>query len=451
MPPGWYTIPGAPGQLRYWDGRTWLPPHLAPYMGQQGVPQGAPHLASQGASHGAPQGTPANHPPQYPMPQSTDARGPVPQFAPHPAGQSYPAGPAYQYGQQGPGPGYQHGQQGPRRGNGRGCLIVSLVLLGVLMLGIVAACVGVQAVIGRLADETKDYADGIAVADGHYVFEERPSFPAMLEHVTEIQDLYTDAQLEGTMAQLAPNGVARGEAYVEEFIWTINTQYISVQFLRSKSSTDAQELDDLIAGIVERVDLLESEFLAGSDLSPLPGVTRPDGTSTDAGTSLEPETQTSMKDAEQFARDFVPQLGADGTYLAAADELYAEFGMVIDYDYAKGGDYCLRGDTTWVLASFCPVVPDRVFVNTAHGAYPAMYADLEYINILKHELAHRRIFDICGTTRPPIAGGSVEAVTSSYADLILGSDIDESTKPPEYARSTASDEAALALSEGRCS
>lgn len=163
--------------------------------------------------------------------------------------------------------------------------------------------------------------------------------------------------------------------------------------------------------------------------------------------------------AADFAADnartaaFVAEPSADGTYLQAARELAAFSGVTLDEDYSGLFVACPdRERNDAAIASVCPLDLSRIFVNTEHTVYDSFIRRIQFIDTIRHELAHIQIGRICGEVAPPVAGDRYEAVTSSYADAHLGLDADRwnADAMAGYGTDAESDRIAADIAAGEC-
>lgn len=174
-------------------------------------------------------------------------------------------------------------------------------------------------------------------------------------------------------------------------------------------------------------------------------------------------TGADFDEANETLRNFDPELGPDGTYKDAAEEMAALFDVEIAWTVAEGTRELTcdpPGELT--IASICGWYPNLIVVNEQHAAYDTWVSSDQIINTMKHELSHVQIRRICDTTRPPIAEGFHEAVTESYSvrqmdatptsnDEHDGHDHEVDEALDAYIPTPESDAAADAIYEGRCS
>jgi hypothetical protein len=156
--------------------------------------------------------------------------------------------------------------------------------------------------------------------------------------------------------------------------------------------------------------------------------------------------------AENLARSYNAQIGDDGTYRQASEDIAAIFGITIDYNFQNLYQYCsgtnLAEEETF--AAFCPTVKNKIFVNSAINGFSYAARTMYYPSAIRHEMAHFIIGEICagqGGIMPAIAGHAIEAVTSSFAVLFLGADRNQlnSVDNAEYQMTTNSDLIAIAI------
>lgn len=287
--------------------------------------------------------------------------------------------------------------------------------------------------------------------------DDRPGFYPMIDHITAMYDGYLAEFKSGSIARYFPDGY--DESYAKDFLYILADQKAATSFMGSQSSTSADDLDLTIKSFVHDADVVEQKFLAHQDLGVTISIKRSDGTSYESdgtfdggGAAIAPAA-----DAELFASTFDPQIGADGTYRDAIDQLTNAFGMFASYDYQRIHGLCpvdtVIGDVN-TAAAFCQLDPDLVYINPDQQEYARGMTDGSMIDVVKHELSHARIFDLCGTMAPPVAGASYEGVTNSYAALFLGADRDVlytgGPEFPQYQMSADTDNAAQLIHDGNC-
>jgi hypothetical protein len=158
---------------------------------------------------------------------------------------------------------------------------------------------------------------------------------------------------------------------------------------------------------------------------------------------------------EAWARGFSGTLDSNGTYLTSASQLVEYFDMYLDYNWANILNKCIGTENdSNIIAAYCHATPDVVYVNQNSTNYASAIRGSFFISTIKHEISHHIIASICGTTRPSIAGSSVEGVTNSYANIFLGANEKNEyyVGYPEYYMSDTTDSIARAIhDEKRCS
>lgn len=118
----------------------------------------------------------------------------------------------------------------------------------------------------------------------------------------------------------------------------------------------------------------------------------------------------------------------------------------------NGGD----NDNDLVIGFFCGSQANRNEVNmlVTHPEWPMVESSPLLVDYTKHELAHRSIMIVCGTTEPTIAADRTEAVTNSYAVQFLGASreriADSQQGLAAYAMDAQSDQIAQAIHSGTC-
>ncbi|MBW3095549.1 hypothetical protein KIH75_09470 [Bifidobacterium sp. 64T4] len=120
------------------------------------------------------------------------------------------------------------------------------------------------------------------------------------------------------------------------------------------------------------------------------------------------------------------------------------------------GDQDNGSDSSQVIGFFCGAQATRNEVNllVTHPDWPQVERSPLVVDDTKHELSHRSIMIVCGTTEPTIAANRMEAVTNSYAVLFYGADRERIANSQqglyEYAMDAQSDAIAQAIHDGRC-
>ena len=97
---------------------------------------------------------------------------------------------------------------------------------------------------------------------------------------------------------------------------------------------------------------------------------------------------------------------------------------------------------------------NEVNMLVTHPQWPAVERSPLLVDYTKHELAHRSIMIVCGTTEPANAANRTEAVTNSYAVQFLGASreriADSQQGLAAYAMDAQSDQIAQAIHDGTC-
>lgn len=412
-PPGWYPNPNDPSTQRWWDGGRWTE-HVAPAPQQAPGPQ-----APQYATH------PSPHPAGYPMV--------------HPR---------------------------KRRSAAGWIVAVALLLVGVVA---VAPFLVRNAFSGAVGDG--DYTVPTVGPNDAPVFyiADRPDFADMAAFVDGLYETYSQQLENGSIYEYVDNSDA-GTNYAQTFVYAL----LDVQQANSwnVSSTNAAELDDTIAGRRHRAAEFERRFLLGEDLGFSISVTGSDG-ATNHYTGVPPTPPATIEppatpvpspepppaeqptqapepvDPEEYARQYVPVVGEDGTYRTAAYELTQAFGMEYTFEFDYLFDYCAwTPETEQSQGAFCTATPHWVYVNLE--AFPDIASNPSFDDVIRHELAHRRIFDFCGTLSPPIAGTAWEGVTNAYAVAYLGANADELLQDGPYLITDEAMAIAEAIHGGTC-
>ena len=251
---------------------------------------------------------------------------------------------------------------------------------------------------------------------------DRPGFDAADRLVNEMHERYSnEASADYAYDQVAQTTEAKYYAY--DFLVILTDFKGAFRFMPlGTESTNPAELDAKIQYYVDEVTELERKFLAGEDLGVTISITKADGSVyTSDGTNT---AAASTDAAEEFARGFTGAPDAAGSYAASAEQLAAEFGLSLTYDFTSIYAKCSHsgGSTENIVAAYCHVTPELIYVNTEWFDYPDNLNEASFVDSIKHELAHRLIGTICDTASPPITGSANEGVANSFAVLFLGAD-----------------------------
>lgn len=256
--------------------------------------------------------------------------------------------------------------------------------------------------------------------------EDRPSYEKLISDLDYKIANYKHLLKTGEVYEKVDGKV--DEAYVNAFIFTLVDYRGALRFGAIGSSYNPLELDDRIYGWQHEVDALEQKFLKAEDLGVSWTITDSSGeTKTYEGKPAHDPTDTddtaTVDDPFAFATNYPEELDENGTYITAGEEIAAAFGISVIHGVAELGNYCPNAiDYGDVLGLYCSATPDIVWIpsDVEDGYYPEQYAELRYIDTIKHEIAHDLIMETCNTTSPPIAGARYEGLTNSYAVLHLG-------------------------------
>lgn len=114
-------------------------------------------------------------------------------------------------------------------------------------------------------------------------------------------------------------------------------------------------------------------------------------------------------------------------------------------------------DNDLVIGFFCggeQANRNEVNMLVTHPEWPMVESSPLLVDYTKHELAHRSIMIVCGTTEPTIAANRTEAVTNSYAVQFLGASreriADSQQGLAAYAMDAQSDQIAQSIHSGTC-
>lgn len=292
---------------------------------------------------------------------------------------------------------------------------------------------------------------------------ERAAYQPMVDHVDELMKKYQELQRSGQLWTVAPHGKDTDPEYQRAFVFMLTDMRAALRFGAVGESTDVVELDEMIAGYRVRVDQIEADFLAGRPLKPphLQEVDKEVILTAEPKTAPPPPKEPTDPKQLALAREkriaaFQAQPDATGSYRQAGEQLAAIYGMRVDYTWENLYRACRSGGRIdYAVAAYCSASPDVTYINTKKSSYPRYYSDPRYIDTIRHEIAHRRIHERCGTTSPPIAGRIYEGVTNSYAVKYLGANRerlqDNDPAHPEYRMSEATDRIAEQIAQGKCS
>ena len=157
---------------------------------------------------------------------------------------------------------------------------------------------------------------------------------------------------------------------------------------------------------------------------------------------------------EQQIAAFQGQPGPDGTYTQSGEQMLSIAGLHADYDFQSIGNYCpsMTADQ-YTFAAYCEKKTDTVFVNTGHEAYPYVVRSPQYLDELRHEIAHYLVYSRCDTAAPPLHT-ETEGMANSYAVMYLGANRDTLNSTgasfPAYAMNEQTDQAAASAHAGTC-
>lgn len=88
-------------------------------------------------------------------------------------------------------------------------------------------------------------------------------------------------------------------------------------------------------------------------------------------------------------------------YLQSGEQMLSIVGLHADYDFQSMGNYCPSTQADrYAFAAFCEGKADTNFVNTGHEAYPYVVRSTQYLDELRHEIAHYLVYSRCETSVP---------------------------------------------------
>jgi hypothetical protein len=163
----------------------------------------------------------------------------------------------------------------------------------------------------------------------------------------------------------------------------------------------------------------------------------------------------SLAESEELAREFSARPDSNGSFVASGLELAWLFGVNVEWSTSMSDSRCAdpNADGTTV-AWYCSGGEPTIVLNRDANVMPMHLYDPEFIDTMKHELAHHSITERCGTSRPAAAGARPEGVTNSYAIIILDADrgrLEESAESfPDYQFDATTNAAAREIFLGSC-
>lgn len=325
-----------------------------------------------------------------------------------------------------------------------------------LVIALVAACLLGLLAVGAAVLRPVFTAAPEASAPPRFLMAELPGYGAAVAETRNTVNRYALAAKTEKPGFLLP-GTPAGRDYVLEFQADLSDRLTALQKMADRSSEDQAVLRRDMITVLGSVRALEKNYLAQAPLG-LKGQFKDPSTGKAhafAGTAS-PKTENARLEA--LARDFVPAADADGSYIPSAEALVRSFGLSVNWDFAQLKKSCpdSKEPDQYVVASFCTGAPRVIYGNRATAAADHVFYSPVVVSVMKHELSHYRITQICGTPQPARAGDSVEAVTNSYAVLFLGASYDdlqpfEGSPHPEYRMTPQSDAIAKKLHAGSCS
>lgn len=295
---------------------------------------------------------------------------------------------------------------------------------------LIASCVGMIAALIALvlvivSPEHQRAAPVPTAAD-------RPTFPALGQHVAALVRTYDGAWRNGTIADVAPRGAATPIDYSHAFVGLVDEESQTVDRLRERTGTDA-ELDKLIADEAHRVDDLEARYKAGKALGRAARIKESDrvtfvhdGTYDGLGTYT---TDFDRAGFETFARTFTPTKGSDGTYADSGHAFTTHGGVGFSgiWDLSMTCPQRMRpkAPLTTLVSYYCDASPTTVYLNSHNPEYTRLVRTPEFIDMLRTRMADRSIASICGPSSPPVAAsfekaGHHDALANAYAARYLG-------------------------------
>ncbi|KIP52350.1 hypothetical protein [Leucobacter komagatae] len=290
---------------------------------------------------------------------------------------------------------------------------------------------------------------------------EHPSFAAAEEFVTGTYERYA-AMSEEEISEFFPHGRAGyNEDYAGAFVEFLSSQTKELRLtavVRASEPEIATAIQDVVDGTTE----FERKFLAQEFFNRKIIVQLPDGSRYSHMGEYYPQGSDAYNaEREAFATGFVPYLDANGTYVAAVNDLVGGLGMELSTSMDDFAAACPNMDQMVLqphelAGAYCPTTPFTIYLNEQHPNHGNIIYDPYFVDLIKHEFAHARIAGTCNTINPASlpAGVNFEAATSSYAVLFFGGDRERlnaaNSRSPAYLTSEASDTGARLIHEGNC-
>ena len=249
---------------------------------------------------------------------------------------------------------------------------------------------------------------------------------------------------------------ATSDLYIQSFLNRLLLLREELQSMKDNNIADDVDYAHKIETISDDTNILYETFVQGHSFSPVQIDTDEYKNTVDMGINgnrkqhIDDEILTN----ERKVSNIVIR-GVDST--DEAKEVARVFGVEIVYGLHNLPDSCvssINAHSHSIVALMCSTDMTKIYVNIEHmNGNPANSPN--FLDYIKHELAHKRIFEQCGTMIPEISGEHYESVTSSYAVKYLGADyynLQESSKKfSEYAMTPQSDEIAEQIhDQGRC-
>lgn len=166
-----------------------------------------------------------------------------------------------------------------------------------------------------------------------------------------------------------------------------------------------------------------------------------------------------LESAEEFVSTYKASRDAKGSYVESGQDIARAFGAELvwsDWDNPERTSPCRHDphDSTEALAWFCTAEPFLIHLNRTATTMPRALYFPDFMDTVRHELAHLDIEQRCEAWRPARGTVELEAVTSSYAVLYLGADrkaLGAATSGyAEYEMTKETDSAATWIHAGVC-
>ncbi|MFJ3959257.1 hypothetical protein [Arthrobacter sp. NPDC090010] len=314
-----------------------------------------------------------------------------------------------------------------------------------LVLGLGA--VGVAATVPAPAPAARPPAPRILMAGV-------PGYQSIVDSVKAKADLYRSEWKAGRLNLFVPATPA-GTNYIREYLADLDSRHVAGLALGGLSGQDKAVLARGLSGYLSSVDSLEKKFRSLAPLGTAGTFRNAAGKPVSFTGKISPKQENARLEA--LARGWVAEPDAEGSYIPSATALVQTFGLSVEWDFQKLSAQCpSKGPVPAdVVAVFCTATPLVIYANRDTAAAGQVFYSPVIVSVLKHELSHYLITQVCGTPDPTAAGKDFEAITNSYAVQFLGAgyeDLQQSADGPhpEYRMTDRTDSLARKIHGGGC-